>query len=537
MGRKIKSLAALFLIFAFAGCIQTKEEYTLNPDGSGKVVYEVTMPMTNPFSKSKDSNPADQAKNQVDKMLKESAGVSAWRDVSYELTAEGKMHFKGTAYFKNISKVHIGSDMKSDLVTEFVKKNDGSVELRMLSKKDKKGGKSAPVKMSEKELAEKIQAAKLEFQKGRQMMTMFFSGLRMEKIFHLPGDITKSNVFAKAGRTVSIVYEGEKMLKAFDEMAQSEEWWKKQVLSGKGGDNGPSSSEINEKLFGVKGTAYAVAGGNLRQVFDYNQEVKAAKTAYAAMRKKLGLPEGPRTLDPAKGGGFKKLYVGGVRIVYESDYETGVAPFHTNKGYALSLVGELPGAVLRIKEGSLTVAETDNGEDLLPEREWDRKLRSFNLSKDKGRVVFEVALNLPGKGAKGIKEVAGEIIYVVGAGTKEVNLGTLDLKTGTKGNALDASIASVAKSNWQKGHFEIKVKMKTAKDNVKAVRFYDVSGNEITVKESGYSGWGDNLTLNFSHEGALPAKAKIVVEMYANLQEFVIPFSVKNIDMLGMPVK
>ena len=38
-------IVAVLALGALAGCIKSKDEYTLNPDGSGKVVHEITQPL------------------------------------------------------------------------------------------------------------------------------------------------------------------------------------------------------------------------------------------------------------------------------------------------------------------------------------------------------------------------------------------------------------------------------------------------------------------------------------------------------------
>ena len=133
----IKTIMVIGLLCLLAGCIQVKEEYTLNPDGTGKVIYETTAPLGNPFGGKKDEKPEDQARGQVDKILTESSGVSVWKDVTYKINDDGKLHFKGTAYFKKFLRLQLGEKMQSSFKAEFVKKA-GGMELRLVDKKENK---------------------------------------------------------------------------------------------------------------------------------------------------------------------------------------------------------------------------------------------------------------------------------------------------------------------------------------------------------------------------------------------------------------
>ena len=99
-------LSATFL----GGCLQVKETYTLNPDRSGKVVYEATietgghaLPGVGPTGDGAANSVApgrDRAlQGFVRQFLAESSGVDAWTDVTYENVVADTIHFKGTAYF------------------------------------------------------------------------------------------------------------------------------------------------------------------------------------------------------------------------------------------------------------------------------------------------------------------------------------------------------------------------------------------------------------------------------------------------------
>lgn len=536
-----RRIIVIVLLCIFAGCIQTKEEYTLNPDGSGKVVYESTLPLIRMSNIMTDEvpDPQEQALEEVGKILKNSQGVDVWKDVNYKDTENGFLFFKGTAYFKKLSALRIGGSMKSEgdetvFETVFEKLPKGGMELKLVEKKAEKK-ESSVEELSDEELAKKVKAEKAKYQQSKGMLMAILSELRVEKIFHLPGQLNEVNVFKKDddGNTVSILYEGDKMLQAYDELTKTDEWWRKQVLTGRGKE-GPPMEDLHEKLFGVGGQARTTLKGELKPLFDYDAEVVAAKEAYPGLRKKLGLAKEPEMLPAAKGGSFKSLRIGGVRLVRESNQKNGVRPLNYDKGYTISVIGELPGSVLKVKDIQVLKAITDNGEDM-------RKKNFFHmfpqLSKDKGTVVFNINLRVPGDNVKSIKEVSGEIGYVVARGTKTVDLGTLKLKTGSKGLTLDAKISSIKESKWNKGSYELSLNLTTDKEYIKRVRFMDANGIDLEVEEAGYMQMNKNLTQTFRYDKEFPSEAHIIVEMYDKVQEYTIPYKLENISLLGLPMK
>ena len=108
-------------VAAIAGCVEEKKEYTINPDGSGKVNCDIVFAPFNLNFGGEEAAPESQIKTEIEKILKESKGVDAWQNVSFELTDEGKIHFVGTAYFADINKLDIeagGFTNNQDMILE-----------------------------------------------------------------------------------------------------------------------------------------------------------------------------------------------------------------------------------------------------------------------------------------------------------------------------------------------------------------------------------------------------------------------------------
>ena len=126
----------IFGISAFlSGCFETKEEYIFNPDGSGKVVYSAAFPPMSFKLSDEEPDPESQMKDAVKDILEKSSGIDVWKDVSYKLTDDGKVSFKGTAYFKDVSKFDVHN--MGMIKVAFFKDEKGNLVLELKGKEKK----------------------------------------------------------------------------------------------------------------------------------------------------------------------------------------------------------------------------------------------------------------------------------------------------------------------------------------------------------------------------------------------------------------
>jgi hypothetical protein len=279
-----------------------------------------------------------------------------------------------------------------------------------------------------------------------------------------------------------------------------------------------------------------VTAAATKPLFAYEAEAAPARLGMPELLKKLGAraPAAP----PTKGGAFKSIKVGGVQLVYFTDGQRGIMPLNGfTEGMTLSFVAEFPGTVLNMKEGRLEKALSDTGDDLLPSDEWQRKVNFPRLSNDKTIVTFDVHLRLPGDKVKGLKEVSGVLEYIVGDKIKEVDLGIAEYKAETKGKEFGAKITKLAESSWQKGHDELEIELAVEPGVVDSIVFEDEKGGKLDTQAGGTMSTDRTSTFTFLLKGNFPAKGRIVVKAYADLKTFEIPFVVKDIDLLGRPLK
>ena len=297
MFSKIKGLVLAGAVVVLAGCLETKQEVTLNPDSSGKVVFELKQPLDAMMNmnfdgqEQKQEPPEEKAKKEVAEILKNSKGVDAWEDVSYSIDDADNLVFKGTAYFKSYNNAVIGGQMKTEKSSQ-VKIDSTGMTVSWKQDKKKMGkpvpDKAAePVQLSEKELAKQVRKTQLQLRQTLAMMGPMLGGFKDEITFRLPGRIDKLNNFKKIDdNTVSIAIDGEKILKVMQEFANDQDAIAKAVKQGE--KDGPGDDYMNAKIFGNNGPIEAHAS-KLKPQFDYQKAVAEAEKKFPEMCKKIGI--------------------------------------------------------------------------------------------------------------------------------------------------------------------------------------------------------------------------------------------------------
>ena len=536
--RPFAAIALLALALAAAGCIDLDQEFTLNPDGSGKVVLRSVAPPVTFNLTGKETSPEQAMQKAVREELEKSEGVDAWKDVSASLRDDGKIEIKATAYFKDISKLKLKSG--GQMAFAVSKDPSGAWVLQAVAEKKAAAKPEPPAqKPTEEEVKAKMKAERAKYQQVKPLMETFLKDFRHHSKFNLPGTLAETNNFKKlSGTSVEVGFEGKALLKIMDDLVMDDAALRQQIESGRTLDDPPDEDLMAEKMFGQKGPVRAVVKGPLKAPFDYEKEAAPARALLPEILKKYGAPPPPTVIDPAKGGGLKGVRVAGVQFVHFSDPEREVGPMSGQEaGVTLTLVAELPGAVLSVKGGKLMKVTADTGDDLLPKGDFSREIHFPRLSKDKAAVTFDVRLNLPGPKARGLKEVSGLLTYAVAGKTKEVDLGIGLFKDGAKGKELGAAIEKIEDHPFEKGKKMLSLKIEAPQDSIQSVAFFDEAGKKLEVESSGWSGFGDSTTFQYSLKGAPPAKGRIVASVYDDRKSFEVPFRVTDLDLLGRPLK
>jgi len=281
-------LCALFGAF-LAGCLESNEQFTLNPDGRGKVVVEATITsMASLFDAESDKkrNTKEEVKEFVQEMMQNSVGIDAWKDITCKAVGDDKIVFTGTAYFSDISRLNIHQISSSTFVREDVP--GGGWVLRLKNDREENEEPTEPENLTEEEIAIRVDSLRTQYEMGRSMIGPVLEQIRQRFVFTFPGTVTEATSFTRTPKgAYALEINGDRMLAVMDSLVAADSFWRDQVISGK-----PSSTdrqqEMAMRMFGEGGIPMLKVNGG-KDLFKYDAEVAAALKKRSAMLKKFGL--------------------------------------------------------------------------------------------------------------------------------------------------------------------------------------------------------------------------------------------------------
>jgi len=110
MARPVTACVAIVAIALAAGCFEGEADITLNPDGTGKIVGQITFQSTGRWTGRRSSasgpeadDPEARMKEVAREILKSSRGIEAWEDVSFKRLPDDRIRFMGGVAFDKAS--------------------------------------------------------------------------------------------------------------------------------------------------------------------------------------------------------------------------------------------------------------------------------------------------------------------------------------------------------------------------------------------------------------------------------------------------
>ncbi len=517
-----------FFIFGFlvflTGCYQVKKTYFINPDGKGKVIVDAVLPVVS-LNVNQNNNEKPDLKEKVKEIIEKSKGVDGWKDIKWEETKEGKLHFTGVAYFSDINSLKIGNI--GTLCPEMRKVN-GEYLLTIRMEKGKK--KKEKKEMSKEEINKMVEKERKNYFQMKPLLVGFFTDLKEEDIFYLPGKIEKISNFKKISEnTASIEIKGEKILKAIDEVMKDENLSKKAIVYDYLDEE--TKKQVDNlfygKIFGEE-KGIEIVFKPEKEIFDYNSEIKEAKKIVLWTQKEGKEEEKLKQTVLSEGKiNVDNVSIAGMKVVYLSDVKNGILPFSSTKGLSLAVLIKFRNKIISTK-GEIKKAVSKAGENLLPENTWERKIHFPVISKDGKETLLNVNLKLPEK-SKVVKEIEGEIEFVYGGNkVEEINSGIENFKEGEKGSFSNCRILKNKKSKWQPGKFQIDIECEIPRYRVKDIKFYDLEGNLIKSRIVGTMSMNEKTTFSCILDRKVES-GKIVFVVYKDIFKKKENFVLKNI--------
>lgn len=514
----------LIVCTLLTGCFDTKQEITLNPDGSGKVVIESTFSLS-PTLGGHGATPRDGLTNYIRKTLESAEGVEAWRDVSFRWHEDGRAFFRGTAFFQDLSKLKIepmtgqGYSMTHDDVGNLIITLAVSPPPEFPIQKT-----SQPV--TEESLARDRAAL-------RSAMPLFKSTLgamRVDTTIHVPGAIKRcSNFETNRPNRLNRLTEGAKFIEVLEDFLLNTNLDAARIS----GQQLQFEDLANEKLYGERGPILAVVKPSGARLFDYNSEVASARRDFAATAKTLNLAgHVPNELKPALPGAPARVSVAGVQWNFGSSSQSRISSDWNGPGYTLSLKAELPGTVLKLNRIEILSASTVEGTNLLPKNAWrDRPM----LMPGATNLTFRVRLNEPPVESKGLAEVTGFLECDSMSNQRTVELISGRLKAGAKGTEFDTQIDGLDPRLSGMDRLSLRTRLKP--EQIRSIRITSDAGQILYLQQSGHTLLNDEHVITYICRNEIPQNGKIVAEVLTGEQTLKIPFALTNVNLLGQPLK
>lgn len=523
------------LTVALTGCYEERQQITLNPDGSGKAIVEIVRPVGMSMQdEEEDFDLQERLRETIAAMVEKADGVEAWKDLEFRYQPDGRMLFRGTAYFPNISQFRINAlaakntsgsgSFPSDF--KIGPSQDGLELIGSPGKKEEERINSSPVSDSFHE--------KVEYQQTRGLALALFDGMRIERTIRMPGKIVEASGFAANGQTLTYLFEGAKALQAINRLGTDDKLWQDLAAEGKG--SGDLQEWAEREIIGAP--LRARIEGPLKFQFDYASEVKRAKETWEKEKQQL-IAASPEKDPRASAKSGETVPMEGARLVSVSmtllDNKTAPGlPLSGKRGWQARIIVSLPVAVTAVEKGELKKVLAGDGTDLLPKDETDRRISFPNLADGRHIIANLPDLELPADLAKGVQEISGEFACLTSVGEKLVDLGVMTTEKGNKGQDLQAEITDVSLNPWDPTRHELDLHLGINGHFIKDFAIEDEAGKPIKAARTTSNYGGESFTQTFSLDNPWPQKVRVKVLLHDNAVEHKVPFTIEHLNFSNM---
>ena len=280
-------------------CIESIQEYVLNPDGSGKVKAEIIMPI-DPMNMMGDEERVTKAMKDVSEFIHKSVGIDAWTDFEFKLLEDStKIMLKATGYFKDISKISdkgyfpisFEKEPSGDYLVTIREKQDETKNLSDADDESDSQEDEAP--LTEEEIKAKAKEMKKQSSFMMGMMSMMMTDLDIRSKYVFPGKIKEFDGFVKFDdRTAGLSFDGQKLMSVMQNQMKDEKYWEEKARKGDksdpmesigSGDDNPFTRE----LFNSKGKPFIRISPPMEVQFDFDKEFKKAIVEYEKLKLKF----------------------------------------------------------------------------------------------------------------------------------------------------------------------------------------------------------------------------------------------------------
>ena len=197
----------LFLLIPFlSSCVQTTQEFFINPDGSGKAEISASSQADLGLNTSSDTVLTSQEKyelqkkavEEMNKQIEKSKGISAWKDVEYNMAKDGTFKFSATIYFPDFTEVQLDEIP----VLNPVSFGQNGVSYSLNSRKKKKSSEENSGMTTE----QKAKAIQSQYKGSFAMLSGIAANSYLDATYHFPFQIKKSQYFNSEDRYTASIH-------------------------------------------------------------------------------------------------------------------------------------------------------------------------------------------------------------------------------------------------------------------------------------------------------------------------------------------
>jgi len=494
-------------------------DFTFNPDGSGRVSVRWSGP-GGPGAPSPDEF--------VRGELERAQGVVAWAgvDCQTESTADGEqLVFTATAWFHDARALRFHCQGFHLNLLDFVveRQDDGAVTIRSLPQAPGAGGATVAPDASPAELQRAIAEERTKIGMARDFLAGMFGDLVATAVLRAPAPLVGPAPGQRIDeRTVEVHFAGQKLVAIIDRLLTDD------AAMGKLLRQGGATPQAALELLGDQGPLRLQTEPGAADQFDFAAEVAAAQAAMPTWTEAVGAAV-PEQL-PSES--LANVRIVACKLVLEADADRDLCPQGQNfRGVQLTIAGDLAEPILDLEEASCTVALADDGSDLLPADEWDRRCHFPKQTNDGRTLYLDLGLPLP-DGVRGLARLAGRVVCLNSRGNETVDLGFADLAPDAEGTAYGAKLLRV-EPEAEECQLELELQVSHRRVLDAAIHAGDFV---LPLEPRGYSSSGDQCSLSYHLAAPLPADARIVVTMATDLARTQYEFDLHAIDWFGRPL-
>jgi hypothetical protein len=551
----MKKFILLTLVSIFlAGCLESEQEYYINPDGSGKVVSKTVLSeemaglMGAEFDAKSPEELAEKfAQNMLGEYFRQESGdpekdylyVS---DLQYGQSSEtGDYYVNMTVYFSDINQVlqigetpifGAGKNEKGQFV--FAVDNVEAASEEEPTPRDAD---------DDEELDLKTDQLKAQLEASRMSADAYMKGFKLTERYHFAGKIAEQKGFELKDGTLVISTTGKDILTNLDRLLDDREKLKK--LASKNMMTMDSDSVfLAELVFGNDTIHFVGEKDESVSLYDFSDEIEKAKVSHKEYMEKLKTenPLGSEktaeiTVENMPEIKSVKLYaIECTREDYrkeDSDQSSFVYPSFSEEqpGTTITLFAELTNEIAGSHGASFEEIYDDKGNKL----ESVSLYLSSDISSDRKAVMFKgLFKGLPGKDANYFKNIKGTLRCQAMNQSRLVELGELPITEEGKSENGILTITDMYEMGFE-NESTIQLEIKYEEGTILDVKFYDRLGTEINTSCMWLHPFAKGYKANIRFKQNYPDIALVKAVIVDGVKDIELPFETGPIDFSGKP--